>query len=94
MLSKLKVVYRSRSQRVASQGLLTTFSETLVSNLKTLSLHPRRGPGTKEESTTSHTTGTGVAQISVKCCLEDNNYFFTKTGEGLGAGSKEWMPVP
>jgi hypothetical protein len=92
MLSKLKVVYRSRSQRVASQGLLTTFSETLVSNLNTSSLHPRRRA--REESTTSHTTRTGVTQISVKCCLEDNIYFFTKTGKGLGAGAKERMPVP
>jgi hypothetical protein len=78
----------------ASQGLLTTFSETLVSNLNTSSLHPRQGPDTWEESTTSHTAGTSVTQISVKCFLENNIYFFTKTGEGLGAGSKERMPVP
>jgi hypothetical protein len=71
---------------------LTTFSETLVSNLNTSSQHPRQRA--REESTTSHTSRTGVIQISVKYCLEDNIYFFTKTGEGLGAGSKERMPVP
>jgi hypothetical protein len=64
----------------------------LVSNLNTSSLHPRRGA--REESTTSHTTRIGVTQISVKCCLENNIYFFTKTGKVLGAGSKEWMLVP
>jgi hypothetical protein len=54
----------------------------LVSNLNTLSLHPRRGA--REESTTSHTARTGVTQISVKCCLEDNIYFFTKIGKRPG----------
>jgi hypothetical protein len=61
-----------------SQGLLTTFSGTLASNLNTSSMHPRRGAGTKEESTTSHTTGTGVAQISVKCSSKYDIYLFTK----------------
>jgi hypothetical protein len=42
---------------------------------------------------TSHRAGTGDTQISVKYCLVDNIYYFTKTGEGLGASSKEWMPV-
>jgi hypothetical protein len=41
-------------------------------------MHPRRGAGTKEESTTSHTTGTGVAQISVKCSSKYDIYLFTK----------------
>jgi hypothetical protein len=43
---------------------------------------------------TSRTAGTCDTQISVKYCLVDNIYYFTKTGEGLGAGSKERMPVP
>jgi hypothetical protein len=47
-----------------------------------------------EESTTLHTARTGITQISVKYCLEEYIYFFTKTGKGLGAGSKERMPVP
>jgi hypothetical protein len=42
---------------------------------------------------TSRTAGTGDTQISVKYCLVNNMYYFTKTGEGLGAGSKERMPV-
>jgi hypothetical protein len=71
-----------------------TFSGTLASNLNTSSLHLRRGPGTKEESTTLHTTGTGVAQISVKCSSKDDIYLFTKTGEGLRASSKERTPTP
>ena len=68
----------------------------LVSNLDISSLHPKRGGQVLGglNTATSRTAGTGDTQISVKYCLVDNIYYFTKIGEGLGAGSKERMPVP
>jgi hypothetical protein len=61
-----------------------------VSSLDTSSLHPRRGAKYQGKLTTRSSN----TQISVKYCLIDNIYYFTKTGEGLGVGSKERMPVP
>jgi hypothetical protein len=47
----------------ASWGPLPTLLGMLVSSLDTTSLHPRRA-GTREESTTPHTTGANSMQIS------------------------------
>jgi hypothetical protein len=47
----------------ASWGSFPTLLGMLVSSLDTSSLHPR-GPDTREESTTPHTTGTNSMQIS------------------------------
>jgi hypothetical protein len=47
----------------ASWGPLPTLLGMLVFSLDTLSLHPR-GPGTREESATPHTTGANNMQIS------------------------------
>jgi hypothetical protein len=60
----------------------------LVSSLDTSSLHPRRGARCQEKLT----TGSSNTQISVKYCLIDNIYYFTKTGEGLGAVLKNGCP--
>jgi hypothetical protein len=47
----------------ASWGPLPTLLGMLVSSLDTSSLHPR-GPGTREESATPHTTRANSMQIS------------------------------
>ena len=79
-----------------SRELLTTLSEYAgiqPRHIKPASQAGGQVPGGLNTAT-SRTTGTGDTQISVKYFLVDNIYYFTKTGEGLRAGSKERMPVP
>jgi hypothetical protein len=92
----LKAVYRSRSRRGSLPRIVDNSFKTRWYPTSThQACIPGGGPGTRgTQHRTSRTAGTGDTQTSVKYCLVDNIYYFTKTGEGLGAGSKEQMPVP
>jgi hypothetical protein len=79
-LFKLKLCTDPGLDEAASRRPLTILAYMLVPNLDTSSLHPRRGAMYQGKST----TGTGVAQTSVKCSSKGDIYLFTKTGEGLG----------
>jgi hypothetical protein len=77
-----------------SQELLTTLSEHAgiqPRHIKPASQAEGQVPGGLNTAT-SRTAGTGDTQISVKCCLVDNIYYFTKTGEGLGPVLKNGCP--
>ena len=90
-LFKLKLCTDPGLGEAASRRPLTILSYTLVPNLDTSSLHPRRGARYQGKST----TGTSNAQISVKHCFINNTQkYLTKIGKSLGASSKEQMPVP
>jgi hypothetical protein len=62
----LKLCTDPDPDEAASRELLTTLSDTLVSNLDTSSLHPRRGARYQGRinNITSHTARTGGTQIS------------------------------
>jgi hypothetical protein len=90
-LFKLKLCTDPGLGEAASQRPLTILSYTLVPNLDTSTLHPKRGARYQGKST----AGTDDAQISVKHCFINNTQkYLTKTGKSLGAGSEEQMPVP